>query len=146
MSALIRYKEPAYTLSNIFDEFLSDGFFCNTSSDVSRTSWPKVDIVEQENDYSIHADLPGLEHKDIKVVVEDGVLAISGEKTQEKKEKEKGRYHYYERSYGKFSRSFQLPENVDEKNIDASFKNGVLKLTIKKTEKAKPQSIEVKIN
>ena len=146
MSALVRYSKPVYTLSNFFDDFLNDGYFYNSGREINRQSWPKVDITENDSDYSIEADLPGLEKKDIRIIVEDGVLTISGEKKHEKKERKKGRYGFYERSYGSFSRSFALPENVDEKSIHANYKNGLLELTIKKTEKAKPKSIEIKVD
>ena len=146
MSALIRYKRPEYSLSNLFDEFFNDGFFFNSGREVTRTKWPKVDIEESKNDYLLHADLPGLEKKDIKITVENGILSISGEKKHDKKEKEKGKYYYYERSYGSFHRNFALPDNVDEKSISANFKNGVLELVIKKTEKPKPKEIEIKVN
>ena len=146
MSALIRYKRPVYSLSNLFDEFFNDGFFFNSGREVTGTKWPKVDIEENKNDYRLHADLPGLEKKDIKITVENGVLSISGEKKHDKKEKEKGKYYYYERSYGAFHRNFSLPENIDEKSINANFKNGVLELIIKKTEKAKPKEIEIKVD
>lgn len=146
MSSLIRYKEPVFSLSNVFDDFLGDGFFFNSGREVSRHKWPNVDIVENDNNYTIEADLPGLEKKDITINVENGVLTISGEKNKDKKERKKGRYYYYERSYGSFCRTFALPENIDEKNIQANYKNGLLSLTIKKTEKAKPKAIEVKVD
>jgi len=145
MSALIRYERPVFPLSKFFDEFFDDGFFFNGSREIVKNRWPKVDIVENESDFTIHADLPGLDKKDIKVSVENGVLSISGEKKEEKKEKEKGKYYYYERSYGSFSRSFALPENVKEKDISANFKNGVLELVLKKSEKVMPKEIEVKV-
>ena len=146
MSALLRYQRPVYSLSNLFDEFLNDSYFFNSGKELSKSKWPKVDIEENKNDYKLHADLPGLDKKDIKITVEDGVLSISGDKKIDKKEKEKGKYCYYERSYGSFNRSFSLPDNVDEKSIQANFKNGVLELTIKKTEKAKPKEIEIKVD
>ncbi len=146
MSALIRCKRPVNSLSNIFDDFFNDGFFFNSGSEVTRTKWPKVDIVEDKKDYKLHADLPGLEKKDIKITVENGVLSLSGEKKLNKKENEKNKYYYYERSYGTFHRNFALPDNVDDKNISANFQNGVLELVIKKTEKAKPKEIEIKVN
>jgi len=146
MSALIRYEKPVFTLSNLFDDFFNDGFFFNGGREIVRHQWPKVDIVENENDYVLHADLPGLEKKDITIKIEDGVLTISGDKKQETKDRKKDRYYYYERSYGSFCRSFALPENIDEKRIAANFKNGLLELTIKKTEKAKPKTIEVKVD
>lgn len=145
MSALIRYEKPVFTLSNVFDDFFGDEFFFNGGREIVRHQWPKVDIVENDNDYMVHADLPGLDKKDITISVEDGVLTISGEKKLEKKDRKKGRYYYYERSYGNFCRSFALPENIDEKNIAANYKNGLLELSIKKTEKAKPKAIEVKV-
>ena len=145
MNSLIRYERPVFTLSNLFDDFFDDGFFFNGSREIVKHRWPKVDIIENEKDFVIHADLPGIEKKDIKVSVENGVLSISGEKKEEKKEKEKGKYYYYERSYGSFNRSFALPETVKEKDISASFKNGVLELSLKKSEKPKPKEVEVKV-
>ncbi len=146
MSSLIRYKEPVFSLSNIFDDYLGDGFFFNSGREVTRHKWPNVDIVENDGDFTIEADLPGLEKKDIAITIENGVLTISGEKKKDKKERKKERYYYYERSYGSFCRTFALPENVDEKSIHANYKNGLLTLTIKKKEKAKPKSIEVKVD
>jgi len=146
MSALIRYQRPVYSLPNLLDEFFNDSFFYNSGRELSGTKWPKVDIEENKDDYKLHADLPGLEKKDIKITVEDGVLSISGEKKNDKKEKEKGKYYYYERSYGAFHRNFSLPDNVDEKSINANFKNGVLELVIKKIEKPKPKEIEIKVD
>ncbi len=145
MNALIRYEKPLFSLSNLFDDFFNDGFFFNGGKELVRHQWPEVDIVENDNNYVLRADIPGLDKKDINITVEGGVLRISGEKKQEKRNREKGKYYYYERSYGSFCRSFALPEHVDEKNIAASYKNGTLELTIKKTEKAKPKSIEVKV-
>ena len=145
MSALIRYERPVFPFTKFFDDFFEDGFFFNGSREVVKHRWPKVDIVENEKNFIVHADLPGLDKKDIKVSVENGVLSISGEKKEEKKEKEKGKYYYYERSYGSFSRSFALPETVKEKDISANFKDGVLELVLKKSEKVKPKEIEVKV-
>jgi HSP20 family protein len=145
MSALIRYEKPVFTLSNLFDYYFSDGFFFNGGREIVRHQWPEVDIEEHDDAYVLHADLPGLEKKDIAITVENGVLTISGEKKQEKKDRKKDRYYYYERSYGSFCRSFALPENVDGKNISATYKNGLLELAIKKSEKAKPKAIEVKV-
>jgi HSP20 family protein len=146
MSALVRYERPALGLSGLLDEFFDDGLFGWGNREIVRTSWPRVDITENENAYRVHADVPGLAKDDIKVTVEDGVLTISGEKKAEKKERKKGEYAYYERSYGSFCRSFNLPDHVDSKNIEAHLKDGVLELTLKKTEEAKPKAIEVNVN
>lgn len=145
MSGLIRYEQPVFTLSNLIDEFFNEGFIFNGSRELIRHEWPNVDIVENEKEYSFRADLPGVEKDDISVTVENGVLTISGEKKNEKKEHQKDRYYYYERSYGSFCRKFALSENVDEKSITANYKNGVLELTIQKVEKEKPKSIEIKV-
>ena len=77
--------------------------------------------------------------------MKDGVLSIEGEKKDEKKVKDKEWYYHLERSYGKFSRSFSLPELVDAEHIEAKLVDGVLELILKKNEKAKPKEIEVKI-
>jgi len=144
MSALIRYDRPA-TLTDWFENLFDDGFFSWPSREIAAANWPRVDIVEEENAYRLHADLPGLAKDDIRISVENGVLTISGEKKAEKKEKKTGEYAYYERSYGSFSRAFRLPEHVDSEHINAAYVNGVLELTINKTEAAKPKQIEVKV-
>jgi HSP20 family protein len=147
MSALIRYNEPSYTLSDWFDSLFDDSrFYYNSGRDLAFTQWPKVDIVENEKDYSIHADLPGLDKKDVKIEIKDGVLSISGEKKQEKKEKEKGKYHYYERSFGSFNRSFVLADDIDEKNINAKLNNGQLELVLHKKEKIEQKAVEIKVD
>ncbi len=140
MSALIRYQNP---ISSLLDEFFNDSFSL-TGRDVSGTTWPNVDIAEQESSYVLRADLPGMKKNDIKVEVENGVLTISGEKRDERST-ERDRYSHYERSYGRFSRTFYLPEHVDQNGIEARYTDGVLELEMKKAEKAKPRAIEVKV-
>ena len=97
---------------------------------------PAVDIVEREKDYQIAAELPGMEEKDVEVKVTNDVMTIKGEKKEEKEEKGKD-YYRMERHYGSFNRVIPLPEGIDSKNVDAKFKNGVLKVTLPKTEEAK---------
>ena len=106
---------------------------------------PAVDIAESEKAYEITAELPGMDEKNIEVKVTDGSLTIKGEKQEEKEEKEKD-YYLQERRYGSFERSFELPESVDPDKIEASFKKGVLTVTLpKKAEAQKPaKKIEVK--
>lgn len=141
MSALIRYQNP---VSSLLDEFFNSPVFSYADRDLSGTSWPKVDITESENEYKLHADLPGMKKEDIKIEVENGVLAISGHKKNEHRV-EKERYSHLERSYGSFSRTFYLPEHVDQNSISAQYRDGVLELTMKKTEEAKPKSIKVRV-
>jgi HSP20 family protein len=111
----------------------------------SLTEWtPPVDIAEDEKEYTIKAELPGVNKEDVKVTVEGGVLSITGERKSEKEEKDK-KYHRIERSYGTFIRSFTLPEGTASDKINAEFKDGMLKLHLPKDEKAKPKTVDVKI-
>jgi len=145
MSSCIRFEPTVSTLANLFDEALGGGIFSKWDRDLSETRYPNVDIVEEKEGFRIKADMPGLDKKDIKVEVENGVMTISGEKKEEKTEREKNRYYHYERSYGSFCRSFKLPDNVSNEHIDAKYANGVLELLLKKTETAKPTTIEVQV-
>lgn len=106
---------------------------------------PAVDIVEKDNAYEVTADLPGIDEKNIEVKLSDGSLMIRGEKKEEKEEKKKD-YYLHERHFGSFERSFRLPETVDTDKIEASFKKGVLTVTLpKKLEAQKPaKKIDVK--
>ncbi len=106
---------------------------------------PKVDIKETDKDFVINTELPGLDKNDFKLTVEDNVLTIEGEKKIENEEKNEN-YYRSERSYGAFKRSFRLTDSVDSKNINAKYKNGILSVTIPKTEKAKPKTVEVKVS
>ena len=105
---------------------------------------PRVDIAETEKAFEIKAEIPEVKKEDVKVTVHNGVLTIQGNRKQETEEKGK-KFHRIERFYGSFTRSFTLPENVDEADISASFKGGMLILQIQKTEEEKPKSIEVKV-
>src|SRR2546421_11408868 len=105
---------------------------------------PPVDIVEDDKEYLIKAELPEVKQEDVKVTVQNDVLTISGERMFEKEEKDR-KYHRVERAYGSFARSFTLPEDADGEKVAAEFKNGVLKVHLPKSAKAKPKSIEVKI-
>ena len=103
---------------------------------------PAVDVAETEKAYEITAELPGMDEKNIEVKFADGVLTIKGEKQEEKEEKKKD-YYLSERSYGSFQRSFQVPARVDADKIEASFKKGVLTVTLPKS--AEAQQSEKKI-
>jgi len=105
---------------------------------------PLVDITEDEKEYTVKAEIPEMKKEDIKINVHDDVLTISGERKYEKEEKGK-KYHRVERAYGSFIRSFTLPEDADGAKVNAEYKDGVLKVRLPKSEKAKPKAIEVKI-
>ncbi|ALA60317.1 Hsp20/alpha crystallin family protein [Nitrospira moscoviensis] len=105
---------------------------------------PLVDIAEDDKEYTVKAELPEIKKEDVKITVQDNVLAISGERKYEKEEKGK-KYHRVERAYGSFMRSFTLPEDADGAKVAAEYKDGILKVHVPKSEKAKPKSIEVKV-
>lgn len=106
---------------------------------------PAMDIVETPKEFALTAELPGMELKDLTVNVEDGVLSISGEKTEEKKEEEDKKVYLYERTYGSFQRSFSLPTGVDASKVNAEFSKGVLKVHIPKNGEVKPAGRKVEI-
>jgi HSP20 family protein len=109
------------------------------------TEWaPSVDIIEDDKEWLLKADLPEVKKEDVKVTVEKGVLTITGERKFEKEEKDK-KYHRIERSYGNFFRSFTLPDAADGSKVNAEFKDGVLKVHLPKSEKTKPKAVEVKV-
>ncbi|HEX6727885.1 MAG TPA: Hsp20/alpha crystallin family protein, partial [Nitrospira sp.] len=99
---------------------------------------------EDEKEYVIKAEIPEMKKEEIKINVHDDVLSISGERRYEKEEKGK-KYHRVERAYGSFMRSFTLPEDADGSKVTAEYKDGVLKVHLAKSEKAKPKAIEVKV-
>jgi len=105
---------------------------------------PLVDIVEDDKEYLIKAELPELRRDNVKVTVENGVLSISGERKYEKEEKGK-KYHRVERAYGSFYRSFTVPDDADAEKVSAEFKDGVLSVRLAKSEKARPKTIDVKV-
>ncbi|MEI8289989.1 MAG: Hsp20/alpha crystallin family protein [Verrucomicrobiota bacterium] len=118
----------------------------NGREDITVAAWaPVVDIIEDEKEYLIKAELPEVKKTDVKVRVEDGVLYISGERNLEKEEKGK-RYHRIERAYGSFTRTFSLPEDADAQQVNAEFKDGMLSVHVAKDKNARPKSIEVKVS
>jgi HSP20 family protein len=105
---------------------------------------PLVNIAEDESEYLITAELPEVNKEDVKVTVENGVLAIKGKRQFQNEEKTK-KYHLVERSYGSFERVFSLPTDGDPGKVNAEFKDGILKVHVAKSEKARPKQIEVKM-
>jgi HSP20 family protein len=127
-------------MSTLFgNHFLAPGF-----RDASgMAEWqPVVDIFDKEDQIVIKAELPGVDKKDICVDVKDGILTLSGERTYENEVTE-GSYYRKERAFGKFNRSFALPEGLDPEKIDADFKDGVLNIEIPKPEEKKPRKVAV---
>jgi HSP20 family protein len=130
-------------LSSIFDDF-----FDLKSTGLTDFHWaPAVDVEETKTEINVKADIPGLGEKDLNVTLENNVLTISGEKKEERKEEAKN-HHYIvsERKYGSFSRSIRLPEGINSDEITAKFKNGVLYVSIPKTEQEKTKKISISLN
>jgi HSP20 family protein len=123
-----------------------DGFFRGTNDEYYViSSWtPAVDIAEHDDEYLVKVELPGINKDEVKLTLENNILTIRGEKKQEKETKKES-YHRVERSYGSFQRSFTLPAAVKADRIDASYKDGILTVSLPKAEEAKPKQIEVKV-
>ena len=143
MSNLKLYDRPSTALRTLGGSWadLFDGFWNN---DFARSFEPRVEVTERDKDYRLSIEVPGMSKEDIHVEVKEGVLRFHGEKKAEKHEKDEC-CSYSERTFGSFDRSFRLPRHVDTGNIGASYKNGILELTIPKTEEAKPKEIKVKV-
>jgi HSP20 family protein len=141
MLSLVRFNpyRNLVTLPRDVDRFFEDFGLDYSRSDVVWS--PTVDLIESENGYEVKAELPGLEKKDIKLTFEDERLTLSGERKYEKEDKKKN-YHRVERAYGKFERSFYLPD-VKGDEIKADYKEGVLTVSIPKSEATKPKEISV---
>jgi len=114
-------------INRLFDAFINPFEGAEVRSALS----PRLDVAETKNKFEIKAELPGIDEKDLNLSYEDGLLTISGEKKSENEEKEKG-YYLKECSYGSFSRSVRLPENIAEDKIEARFKKGVLTIDVPK--------------
>ena len=135
------------SLQGLFEDDFLDRFIYGWPSlarEVDTTWIPRVDINETDKDIILDVELPGLDKKDIKIEVKDSTLTISGERKQEKETEDSG-CRRVERRYGKFERTFGLPENVKTEKVSAEYKNGVLVLTLPKTEKAIPKQIDIAV-
>ena len=145
---LVRWRPTAgLPVSHDFFERMFDDFFGldRRRMDLQNFDWtPRVNVEEKEEAFEITAELPGMKKDDLDIEVQDDVLTIKGEKKFEKDEKE-ANYHICERSYGTFQRSFTLPENVKTDDIEAEYKDGILKLVLPKVEPVKPKEIKVKV-
>jgi HSP20 family protein len=106
---------------------------------------PPVDILENEQDIVLKAEVPGVKAEDLKITLENNVLTFTGERKFKEEEKEEN-YHRVERRYGKFTRSFNLPVGVAVDSVNATFENGVLTITLPKREEYKPKQITIGIN
>jgi HSP20 family protein len=146
---LIRWT-PIRGMTGFQDEMnrLFNEFFASTPDrgETGVFPWnPLVDIAETKDDIVVKAEIPGMKKDDIKIVIQDNILTLKGERQEEKQEKDK-RYHRVERSYGSFERSFSLPVSVKVDKVKADYKDGVLTITLPKAEEAKPKEVSVNIS
>ncbi|MEZ4333660.1 MAG: Hsp20/alpha crystallin family protein [Myxococcota bacterium] len=126
---------------SLIDRFFQDG--SESWRQLETITTPRVDITERDDAYRVRAELPGVSKDDVRVEFEHGLLTIRGEKKSQRDEKsEKGRR--LECSYGAFSRSFSLPQDIDPDRIAATFKDGVLDVTVHRTAAPKPKQVAIK--
>jgi HSP20 family protein len=137
---------PAYNrvaadpFERLFDT-LAGGSGMRANANLMRA--PETDVVETEREIRVVTEMPGLRRENIEIDVENNVLTIRGEKREERAEGEGGKFHLAERRYGTFARSFVLPRDVDADGIGADFRDGVLTVTIPKSERARRRRIEI---
>jgi HSP20 family protein len=145
--ALVRW-DPARELGSLQSEMnrVFNSFFDTPQSGQagSRRWLPAMDLVETDDHFVLHADLPGLAEEDVSIEFQDNVLTISGERRSEHEERQEGWYRL-ERATGTFSRSLTLPEGVDADRITAAFDRGVLEVTIPKPEARKPRRVAISV-
>ena len=145
--ALPAFDDFENRMNKLIERVFTDPFASVTMEPIG---WmPAMDIVEGEKEFTLTAELPGLDEKDVDVSIEEGLLTIKGEKTEEKEEKKEGepekKFYLYERNYGAFTRSFALPPTVDATKIEAEFKKGLLKVRLPKTAEVKSNGRKVAI-
>ena len=128
---------------SIFDDFFDSmlGAWGNYTQRV-----PAVDVEETPEEFTIKAEMPGFDEKNVKITVDKHVLHITGTVDEKEDEKDGRKYLIRERRHESFERSFSLPDGLDESAISAKFENGILSVTLPKTPEEKPRQIEVKIN
>jgi HSP20 family protein len=135
---------PVFSLRREIDRLFEDTFGGNGPTGAS--AWtPAVNVREDDKDLTFAMELPGIKPEQVEITTDNGVLTIRGERKETRQEDDdKARYHIVERSYGSFTRSFQLPKGLDESKIDASFEDGVLTIHIPKAALPKPNRVQIK--
>lgn len=133
-----------FNIREDFDSVMKD-FLKGFSGPVSsRGLYPLADVKEDDDKYTVTVEVPGIDKKDLKIKIKKNSLLVEGEKKEETKEEGES-YLRVERSYGNFRRAFSFASDLDEKKVNAEFKDGILTVTLPKTEKEKPKEIEVKV-
>lgn len=127
---------------DLFDRFFNDWDLPSLFSSENELI-PAFDIAENDKEFLVTAELPGIDAKDVEITISDGILSVKGEKKHEKEDKGED-YHRVERRFGSFNRSFRIPGKVESDKIDASYKDGVLKVLLPKTEGTETKKIDIK--
>ncbi|MCH8557494.1 MAG: Hsp20/alpha crystallin family protein [Balneolia bacterium] len=127
------------TFSDMLDSFFDNAITHNLEM---RDFQPHVDILEHDTSFELKVTLPGLKKEEINIELEDNILTISGERKHETEEKNK-KYHLVESRYGKFTRSFTLPRNVNREGIKATMEDGILSISVEKSEEAVSRKINI---
>lgn len=130
-----------HEMNKLFDNF----FHGDVESEKSLNWYPVVDIKETKDDYIVAAEVPGISKDDIKINISENTLTIKGDKNEEKKEQDHN-YHRIERRYGSFQRSFTLPNQIQGNKVKASYKDGVLTISLPKKEEVKPKEIPITVS
>lgn len=129
-------------MDHLFDEMVPFSWFRENRGDGYDLWAPNTDMVETDDAYVIRLDLPGIPKEEVNISFKDNRLTVSGEREKDEKE-EKENYMRRERYHGSFLRSFTLPNAVEEDDIKATFKDGVLTVNVKKTEESKPKTVKI---
>lgn len=136
-------RDSVTDFSRFFDDFFSPA----RAADNGKSFFsPQVDIEEQDGHYEIKADLPGVDKADIHVTLEDGILTLEAERSEQETEEKKGRVIRKERRFGRFSRSFHVGRNISVEDISGDFEGGVLRLTVPKETQQAPEKKRVEIS
>ncbi len=138
----IRHRELMRPQGDLFDRFFEEINLPKLFSEEKEWT-PSFNISETDDNIIVEAELPGLDAKDVDVTLTNDILTVKGERKEEKEEKEEN-YYLKESHYGSFCRSIRLPNEVKAEDIDATYKNGVLKLTLPKAETERVKKIEIK--
>lgn len=140
--------EPFREVDDVFDRFFADAFRRWPRATVegrASADWaPAADVTETEGEYLIKAELPEVRKEDVSLSVQDGVLTLTGERKQDKRE-DNEKVHRVERFYGSFARRFSLPEDADEQSIKAESKDGVILIHIPKHKVVQPQARQIEV-
>jgi HSP20 family protein len=132
-------------MDRLFDDFFAPAERRSFSGGAEMEgAWPSLDVEETDKAYIVHAEVPGMEQKDIELNLADNRLTISGERRSERKDDERGRA-YAERFYGRFRRTIPFPTEVDADKVEATFRNGVLTVTLPKNERAQDKTRRIEI-